>query len=75
MKNNGNIVNVNKLMHEYSTLRISPEAVKELSGRIKDKIYDIAPDLDKIAKSHDRKTVMEQDVIELFGFVEQDVLW
>ena len=74
MKNNGNVVNVNKLMHQYCKLRISPEAIKELSGRIVDKLYDIAPDLDRIAKSHGRKTVMEEDVIELLGFVEQDVL-
>ena len=41
-KNNGNVVNVNKLMHEYSKLRVSPEASKELSGRIIDKLYDMA---------------------------------
>ena len=55
-------------------LRVSPEAVKELSGRIKDKLYDIAPELDKIALKHGRKTIMEEDVIELFSFVENDVL-
>ncbi|MCK5260793.1 MAG: hypothetical protein KAJ44_01260 [Thermoplasmatales archaeon] len=74
MTNNSNVVNVNKLMHEYSKLNVSPRAVKELSGRIIDKLYDMAPDLDKIAKSHGRKTVMEEDVIELLGFVEQDVI-
>ena len=74
MKNNGNVVNVNKLMHSYSKLRASPEAVKELSGRIVDKLYDIAPDLDKIARSYGRKTIMEEDVIELLGFVEKDVI-
>lgn len=73
-KNNGNVVNVNKLMHEYCKLRVSPEVSKELSGRIIDKLYDMAPDLDKIAKSYDRKTVMVEDVIELLGFVEQDVI-
>jgi len=73
-KNNGNVVNVNKLMHEYSKLRVSPEASKELSGRFIDKLYDMAPDLDKIAKSHDRKTIMEEDVIELLSLVEQDVI-
>lgn len=74
MKNNGNVVNVNKLLHEYCKFRVSPEAIKELSGRIIDKMYDMAPDLDKIAKNHGRKTVMEEDVIELLGFVEKDVI-
>ncbi len=74
MSNKGNIVNVNKLMHEYSKLRVSPEAIKELSSRIVDKLYDIAPELDKIAEKHGRKTIMEQDVIELFSFVDQDVI-
>ncbi len=74
MKNNGNVVNVSKLLHEYCKSNVSPDAVKELSGRIVDKLYDIAPDLDKIAKSKGRKTVMEPDVIELLGFVEKDVL-
>jgi histone H3/H4 len=73
-KNNGNVLNVNKLMHEYSKLNVSPKAVKELSGRINDKLYDIAPELDKIARSHGRKTVMEEDVIELLSFVDKDVL-
>ena len=74
MKNNGNVVNINKLMHKYSKIRVSPEAVKELSGRMIDKLYDIAPDLERIAKSHGRKTVMEEDVIELLGFVEETVI-
>jgi len=74
MVNNGNVVNVSKILHEYCKSSVSPGAVKELSGRIVDKLYDIAPDLDKIVKSHDRKTVMEPDVIELLGFVEKDVL-
>lgn len=72
--NNGNVVNVSKLLHEYCDLRVSPEAIVEISGRIVDKLYDIAPDLDKIAKSKGRKTVMEPDVIELLGFVEKDIL-
>lgn len=74
MSNNGTIVNINKLLHEYCKLRVSPEAVKELSGRIDDKLYNLAPELDLIAKKHGRKTVMEEDVIELLGFVEKDVL-
>lgn len=74
MKNNGNVVNVSKLMHEFSDLRISSEAVKEISGRIKDKLYDIAPELDKIAQKHGRKTIKEQDIIEVLSFIENDVI-
>jgi len=74
MSNNGNVVNVSKLLHEYCKSNVSPGAVKELSGRIVDKLYDIAPDLDKIAKSKGRKTVMVVDVIELLGFVDKDVI-
>lgn len=72
--NNGNVVNVSKLLHKYCKSNVSPGAVKELSGRIVDKLYDMAPDLDKIAKSKGRKTVMEPDIIELLGFVEKDVI-
>jgi len=74
MKDNGNVVNVNKLMHKNSKLNVSPKAVKELSSRIIDKLFDLAPDLDKIALKHGRKTIMEEDVIELFSFVDNDVL-
>jgi len=74
MSNNGNIVNVNKLLHEYCRCNIGSKAVKELSGRIVDKLYDLAPELDKVAKKHERKTIMEEDVIELFAQVEVDVI-
>lgn len=74
MANNGNVVNVNKLMHEYCKSKVSPDAVKELSSRIVDKLYNVAPDLDRIAKKYDRKTVMESDVIELFSLIDMDVV-
>jgi histone H3/H4 len=61
-------------MHEYCSSNISPKAVKELSGRIIDKLYDLAPEFDKTAKKHGRKTVMEEDVIEALGFADQDVI-
>ena len=61
-------------MHEYCNLKISPLVVKEISGRIIDKLYDIAPDLDKIAKTHDRKTIMEEDVVEFFSVYGSDVV-
>ena len=74
MKNNGNVVNVNKLMHEYCSSNISPKAVKELSGRIIDKLYDLAPEFDKTANKHGRKTVMEEDVIEALSSVDNEVI-
>ena len=74
MKNNGNVVNVSKLMREYCSSNISPKAVKELSGRIIDKLYDLAPEFDKTAKKHGRKTVMEEDVIEALGSMDNDVI-
>lgn len=74
MSNNGNIININKLMHSNTKLNVSPGAVRELSGRIVDKLHDLAPELDKIAIRHDRKTVMENDVIELFGYINVEIL-
>jgi len=74
MANNSNIVNINKQMHENSKLKVSPAAVKEVSSRINDKLYDLAIIFDKIALKHGRKTVMEEDVIEAFGFVGNDIL-
>ena len=74
MKNNGNVVNVNKLMHENSTIRISSEAIKELSGRIKDKLYDLTPILEEIAQKHGRKTIYENDVIEALSYLDLDVI-
>lgn len=71
---NGNTVNVNKLMHNYAKLRISSEAVKELSSRIEDKLNDLAPVLDKNARKHGRKTIFEEDVIEVLSHVDFDVL-
>jgi len=68
-----NVVNVGKLMHEYSELNVSPRAVEELSKRIVDKMYDVVPDFDKIAKSHDRKTIMEEDIIEFFSIYGRDI--
>lgn len=68
-----NAINVGKLMREYSELNVSPKAVEELSGRILDRIFDISPYFDKIAKSHDRKTVMEEDVVEFFGVYGRNV--
>jgi histone H3/H4 len=74
MVNNGNVVNVSKLLHEYCKSNVSPGAVKELSGCIVDKLYDLAPGLDKIAKRHGRKTIMEENVIEFLGYIEKDVI-
>jgi len=86
LNNNGNgkrlnVVNVNKLMHENTLFRkglfgkrfnVSPGAVHEFSVRIMDRIGDYTPLLCKIARRHDRLTVQEEDVIELFSYVGMD---
>ncbi len=69
-----NVINVGNLMRKYCKLKVSPVAVKEISGRIVDKLYDLSPDLDRIAKSHGRKTIMEEDAIELFSVLGRDVI-
>ena len=83
MGNNGNVVNISKLMHENAKLlkglketkfNVSPGAIREYSSRIRDHIEDYTPRLCEIAQRHDRKTVMEPDVIELFSFVGVDVV-
>ena len=56
------------------TFHVSPGAVKEFSGRIVDRIVDFTPELCNIAKKHNRKTIMEDDVIELFGYVGRDAV-
>ena len=80
----GNVVNVNKLMHENAKhyngklkpekYYVSPGAVKEFSSRIVDRIVDFTPELCNIAKKHNRKTIMEDDIIELFSHVGRDVV-
>ena len=83
MANNGNVVNVNKLMHQYAVLwknlkgeryKVSPSAVHEYSVRVSERIVDYMPELCHIAMRHGRKTVMEEDVIELFGIIGRDVV-
>jgi histone H3/H4 len=74
MKENGNVVNVSKLMHDNSKLRISPEAVKELVSRFQDKLYDLAPLFDKTALRHGRKTVFDEDIIEVLSFADNEIL-
>ncbi len=69
-----NAINVGKLMHKYCKLKVSPAAVKELSGRILDKLYDMAPKIDEIAKSHGRKTIRDEDVIEFFSVLGNNVM-
>lgn len=78
-----NVVNIDKLMHDNAffhrgqtkiKFNVSPSAVQEYSSRIIDNIGDNTPILCEIAQKHGRKTVMEQDVIELFGFVDRNVI-
>jgi histone H3/H4 len=81
---NANVININKLMHENAkqyngklkteTFHVSSGAVKEFSTRIIDRIVDFTPGLCDIAKKHNRKTIMEEDVIEFFGHVGVDTI-
>jgi histone H3/H4 len=48
--------------------RVSPSAVKELVGRIDSWFEMNMKGLCDVAKSHGRKTVMEDDITEFFGF-------
>ena len=74
MDNNRNVVNVKKLIHENCESRVSQKAIEELSERIIDKLYDMAPELDRIAKKNGRTTIMDEDVIEYLGYVGRDVI-
>lgn len=83
MVNKWNVVNVDKLMHSNAVItkrktkikfHVSPSAVHEYTSRIVDRLQDYTPVLCEIAQKHGRKTVMEQDVVELFGFADKDVV-
>ena len=73
-KRHKKIVNVDKLLHNYCKLRVSKDAVSEITSRINDRLYDFSPELDRIASNHGRKTIKEEDVIELFSFIDYYVL-
>lgn len=55
-------------MHEYCSSNISSKVIKQLSGRISNRLYDIALELDETAKKHGRKTIMKEDIIEVLDF-------
>lgn len=83
MGNNENVVNISKLIHENAKLmkglketkfNVSPGAISEYSGRVKDHIEAYAPELCKIADKHGRKTIFDEDVIELFSRMEVAVV-
>jgi len=69
-----NVLNVGKIVRSYSgDFRVSPGAVKELVGRL-DLWFEInTKELCKVSRSHGRKTVMEDDVVEFFS-VKDNVL-
>lgn len=74
-----NVVNINKLMHENAVLRkdrfkVRPDAVREYSSRVVDRIIDFTPGICEIAQKHNRKTVTEMDVIEFFSVYGSDVV-
>ena len=71
-----NVVNVNKIMHEEAKklkCNVSAEAVREYSIRIMDHLIDNTYQLFLIAKQNGRKTIMEEDVILLFGKIDNDI--
>lgn len=73
-----NVVNVNKILHEKAVLnkqrfKVSPNAVKEYCSRIIDHIEDNTIQLCMLAKRNNRKTIMEDDVIELFSYIGMEV--
>ena len=70
-----NVCNVGKLMRSYSgDYRVSPGAVKEMLGNL-DLWFEVhMKDLCRVAKSHGRHTIMEDDVIEFFSVKKNNVM-
>ena len=68
-----NVINVKKLIRDNTRLNVSPKVIKEYSLRIVDHIIDNTYQLEKIAKKHGRKTILERDIIELFGYMDTKI--
>jgi histone H3/H4 len=63
-----NVLNVGKQMRTYSgKYRVSPAAVQEVVGRMNTWFEINTKELCAVARSHGRKTVMEDDVTEFFS--------
>lgn len=75
MSPSSNVLNVGKVVRSYSgKYRVSPGAVKSLVSRL-DMWFEMhTKDICRVSSSHDRKTVMEDDVTEYFSFKENEFL-
>jgi len=68
-----NVINIKKMMHENTELKVSPKAIEEYSSRIIDHLETNTKLIEEIAKKHKRKTILERDVIELFNFIKNQI--
>lgn len=70
-----NTINIGKILRSNTKLNVSPDAVKELVSYIKANLESKAiPRLEEITKSHKRKTIFAEDVIELFSRKDNGVI-
>lgn len=75
MSSSSNVLNIGKIMRSSSDgFRVAPGAVKEMSSRINDWFETNIPGLCDMSKSHGRKTIMEDDVVEFFGLKKNGFL-
>ena len=68
-----NLINVKNIMHANTKYHVSPTAIREYSIRIIEHLENYTPLLTEIAKKDGRKTILDRDVVELFGFVENTI--
>jgi len=61
------VINVGNEMRKDSKLKVSKDAITEYINRIKLGIELNMVELEKIAKENNRKTIQEEDVINLCG--------
>jgi histone H3/H4 len=57
-------------MKKYSDFRIQPQAIQEMKNHIEIYFERNMPILQNIAKSKKRKTIYEDDVIEMLGVID-----
>jgi histone H3/H4 len=70
-----NTVNVGKLLRSYSgSYRVSPGAVREIISHLDLWFETNTKEVCKVSKSHGRKTIMEDDVVEFFSFQKNGFL-
>ena len=67
-------LNLGLLMRNATSCNVSKEAVQEYKSRVEDAIYDNMLEFEKIAGSHNRKTISEDHVIEGLGQYDRKVV-